>query len=159
MKYKVIGKISDDKVKSMFKVNSLEDVFSSLSEKTHYKRISKSIIIGAFTIVSMTMFGDTSFALGEELNTDKYKKPDDLDAIFAFIDWLILLTRIIVSSVIGLIATYAGHKWATDLSASGVSEAKKILKNCAWGLFVVHFGATIANFFINKLQSLLNYYG
>lgn len=113
------------------------------------KKYVKAIIIGTTTLILTTTLNDISFA------AETYERPPELDPIFAYIDWLIWLFRVIVSSIIGLIATFAGYKWSTDLSPSGVSEAKKILKNCAVGLFYVQFGATIANYFVDKLQSFL----
>lgn len=154
MKYKVIGKLSDKKVKDLFfPSENLEETFLNEGKKNRYENVGKFIVGGAVALVFTTAFGDVGFAATEPMHA--YKELDKLDSIFAFIDWLIWLARIIISSVIGLITTYAGWKWSTDLSSGGVSDAKKILKNCAWGMFWVQFGATIANFFVDKMQSLV----
>lgn len=82
-------------------------------------------------------------------------KPTQLAHILAYINWLINLLRLIVSSVAGLIMTFAGYKWATTIDGNGAETAKKILKNAFVGGLIVFAGTTIADFFVGKMEQIL----
>lgn len=113
------------------------------------KKLLKFIISTAVFTTLNLMFNDVALA------GSPYKQPVNLNPVFEFVDWLIFMIRLITSVVIGLISTVAGYKWGTDISGSGQAEAKKILKNCASGLFWVWLGSTIVSVFVNKLEELI----
>ena len=138
MKYKVIGKISQ--------IN-LEEVFS-------HKGINRSklnaLIVASLTVVLtgyLTTFADAS--------STAFEQPAQLDSIVNFIKWLIDLLKWTFSSIIGAILTFAGWKWATDISGSSQTEAKKIMKNCIVGGLIIWTGATIGDLFVDKMQAIL----
>lgn len=115
------------------------------------KNLLKFIISTAVTAALTVCFQDIAFAEGQY----KYKEPVNLTPVFEFVDWLIFIIRLATSTIIGLISTVAGYKWGTDISGSGQTEAKKILKNCAAGLFWVWLGSTIVSVFVNKLEEIV----
>lgn len=124
---------------------------SKLMKILKNKKLLKFIISTAITAAMTVYFQDVAFAEGQY----KYKEPVNLKPVFEFIDWLVFMVRLATSTVIGLISTVAGYKWGTDISGSGQAEAKKILKNCAAGLFWVWLGSTIVSVFVNKLEQLV----
>lgn len=166
--YVVVGKFSQINIEEIFSEKIIERVERSVSSKFNSK-IVRSVIAAGIAIAIGAILQDTTFAaeihntfagydqaaveVMARPNGSGYSEPTQLHAILKFIDWLIFMVRWIVSSIIGLICSYAGHKWATDISGNGVAEAKKILKNCAVGVFWVQFGATIGNYFVDKLAS------
>lgn len=159
--YVVIGKISEVDFESLLK----EKINEKIEKPNVKKAIIKVLITTSAAILTASILegcGIGNSAYASTLNDSMvvgaagaYKEPIQLRPVLNFIDWLIYMVRLIVSAVIGLIATYAGYKWSTDISGNGSSEAKKILKNSAIGLFWVHFGATIANFVVDKMKSMV----
>jgi hypothetical protein len=160
--YQVVGKISEI---------SFNDLIVK-EEKTLNidKKKLKMVALAAATILIASALQDHAFAAstagdvihsftthgGEAIPVNgTYKAPSELKTLLSFIDWLIWLFRVIVSSVIGLIATYAGYKWSTDITGDGQNAAKKILKNCFVGAILVWTGTTIANYFVGVLNGLL----
>lgn len=146
--YVIVGKFNDEHVKKMF--NNEKDVI--IEEKSlQNKKILKGIIVTVLMLTVSSMLGDTVHANPY----NEIENSPDIKPVLEFIDWLVYMLRWIFSSVLGLIATYAGYRWGTDISSSGVTEAKKILKNAAIGLFWVQFGASVVNFVLDKLQSFV----
>lgn len=159
--YVVVGKISQlsgnpETIQQL--ISTAELKFSNIDKKVIRKIIVTSISLIAVGLIEAHGIPVSAATIGQqaiETAASPYSAPAQLGAITSFIKWLISIIRWMVSIVIGLIATYAGFKMSTDISGSGVSEAKKILKNCASGAFFVQFGATLADFFISKLSSFL----
>lgn len=160
MKIQVVGKISE------ISINDL------IIEKEGLLNIDKKqlkiIALSAATILIASALQDHAFAAETASNvvhgiinhgavevSGAYQAPSQLGTLLKFIDWLIWLFRVIVSSVIGLIATYAGYKWATDITGDGQTSAKKILKNCFIGALLCWTGTTIADYFVGVLNHLL----
>ncbi|MDF2533994.1 MAG: hypothetical protein K0R18_151 [Bacillales bacterium] len=158
--YVVIGKFSE--------INFDEVIMKT---KEGFKVDKKKLRIIAATILSAVVIGllsDVAFA-AEVHSTfagfdqgavaamaNVQPKPTQLEHIFEYIRWLIQLLRLIVSSVAGLICTFAGYKWSTTIDGNGAETAKKILKNAFVGGLIVFSGTTIADFFVGKMEQILN---
>ena len=156
MDYVVVGKFSE--------VN-IDDIFSIKDKTIDFDRDKlKSLIIVSLGIIVTLAFQDQAHAQGMSeiiFNNESieaaanYKAPSQLRSILEFVDWLIDLLRIIVSSVAGLICTFAGYKWATAIESNGAESAKKILKNALIGGILVWTGTTIADVFVGKMNQIL----
>lgn len=168
--YVVVGKFSEVNLEEIFGEKIVERIEKSINSKFS-RSVIRSVVVAGIAVAFAAILQDTTFAaeihntfanhtqatmeVMARPNGNGYSEPTQLRAILKFIDWLIFMVRWIVSSIIGLIATYAGYRWATDISGSGVADAKKILKNAAVGIFFVQFGAIIGNYFVDKLASFV----
>lgn len=98
-------------------------------------------IASAHGIINTMASGNTS-AIPDSVN---------IQPIMDFINWLTKLIRILSSSLVGLMATYAGWKYISG----DTEEAKKILINQGVGIFWIFFGVAISNFFVWKLSTFV----
>lgn len=156
-KYIVVGKLSNLTVEDL--VIQKENGF-----KIDKKKL-KIIVAGALSLSILALLQDVTMAA--ELNdhllasadaipvSGGYKAPSQLRSLLEFVDWLVELIRLIVSSVAGLICTFAGYKWATAIESNGQESAKKILKNAFVGGLIVWTGTSIADFFVGKMNAIL----
>jgi len=151
--YTVVGKISDISVEDLI-------VQKGNAFKIDKKKL-KMVVTTALSLAIMATLQDVTFAAelpglqDAVLANAVYKQPTQLQHIFEFVQWLIQLLRLIVSSVAGLICTFAGYKWATAIESNGQESAKKILKNAFVGGLIVWTGTTIADFFVGKMNAIL----
>jgi hypothetical protein len=154
MSYIVVGRFSEIDLNNVFVKHNNEPIINY--------NLLKKLVVSCVSIVLIGFLGDfvsadsldsiEVFASNEYLDNHK---PHKLDSIFSYIKWLGNLLKIIFSSVIGVIFSIAGWKWATDLSGSNQAEAKKIMKNCLIGGFFIWSGFTIGDIFVNKMEELL----
>lgn len=158
--YVVIGKFSE--------INFEEIIQNKNGNFTINKKKLKIIIATGLAAVVLALISDPAFAA--DVHTSilasnqeavpamammKPAQPTQLQHIFEYIHWLIQLLRLIVSSIAGLICTFAGYKWSTTIDGNGAETAKKILKNAFVGGLLVFAGSTIADFFVGKMEQIL----
>lgn len=155
--YVVIGKLSEV---------SIEDLIVGYGKEVRVdKKKLKRFLGSVLAVVVMSIITQDVVAAQEAFSINgetievaavtQYKAPSQLSHLLQFIEWLIELLRLIVSSVAGLICTYAGYKWATAIESNGQETAKKILKNAFIGGLMVWTGTSIADFFVSKMNQLL----
>lgn len=155
--YEIIGKISQINEELILKKKLIN---SSIIKKVNFNpKLLKKILISTLTITAIAILeshGVSAHGVNEFVTvTSQYQKPIKLESIVQFIDWLISLLRWFTTIVVGIIMTYSGYRYSTDISGSGVAEAKKIFKNCIVGLLLVYGGTSLTNFFIEKLTTFL----
>lgn len=137
------------------------------------KKVLKKIVIATLSAVLIGMLSDVSFAAGIQDAFSNYSQPavpamanstftqvtghnpTQLKHILEYVNWLVEMLRLVVSSIAGLICTFAGYKWATTIDGNGAETAKKILKNAFVGGLIVFAGTTIADFFVGKMEQIL----
>lgn len=146
--YRVVGTLSE--IKAM----ELVDFDEQNKAKVNNKKLKMIIASALATIICLTI-QDTSYASELITTGAPYKAPSQLQNLLQFVNWLVELLRLIVSSIAGLICTFAGYKWATAVESNGQEAAKKILKNAFVGGLVVWTGTSIADFFIGKMNDIL----
>lgn len=151
--YIVVGKLSEISIEDL--VIEQNGKFNIDSKKL------KIIVTGALSVAIMLALQDVSMAAtlpgvhDSVVAMATYKQPTQLQHLLQFVSWLIQLLRLIVSSVAGLICTFAGYKWATAVEGNGAETAKKILKNAFVGGLIVWTGTSIADFFVDKMNQIL----
>lgn len=145
--YVVVGKLSELKVEDL--VIQKDNKFAIDKKKL------KIAITTSLSLLIMTAFQDIGFAAELSNGTEVMKKPTQIAALFDFVAWLIELLRLILSSIAGLICTFAGWKWATAIESNGQESAKKILRNAFVGGLIVWTGTSIADFFVDKMNEIL----
>lgn len=149
--YEVVGKLSEINIEEI--VNQSEG-----KNKTQLKKIvatTVSTLLLTFILQDEALANSINDSMILANANTIYKTPTQLKSLLEFISWLIDLLRLIVSSVAGLICTFAGYKWATSLESNGQETAKKILKNAFVGGLIVWTGSSIAGFFVDKMNEIL----
>ena len=155
--YVVIGKLSEISIEDLIVGHGKE---VRVDKKKLKKFLGSVLAVAVMSIITQDVVAaQEAFSIsGETIEVaavTQYKAPSQLSHLLQFIEWLIELLRLIVSSVAGLICTYAGYKWATAIESNGQETAKKILKNAFVGGLIVWTGASIADFFVSKMNQLL----
>lgn len=151
--YRVIGRLSEINLNDIVEPNG--DRYW-VNGKELRRVLTYSLTIFAAIVLDEVLFSGLILAAdGVQSTAQSYSPPVELKSFVNFVHWLIWLLRWIVSSVIGLIVTYAGYRWATDISGDGQGAAKKIIRNCVAGAIMTWTGTTIANVFIDTLNKYL----
>ncbi|MFW6007646.1 MAG: hypothetical protein ACOCP8_00155 [archaeon] len=88
-------------------------------------------------------------------NTTALPQYPELQKIVNFIKFIISLIQWASGSVSGLIATVTGWQMLTAKDGNSLAIAKKNFSNAFWALFFIFGGSSIAQFFVNKLYTLL----
>lgn len=147
------NKVKDETITENFNNIKQDKKLMDIAKKVYSnKRVRRLVVIFGtlmltYAAYSILPIASVSAAVLEESITASA----EYYQVKAFIDYIILIIRVLAGVICSLIIANAGLKTLTDENTDGVKEAKKVANKVLWALFLIFAGTSVAGLITKQL--------